>query len=186
MIPTHDAVKFLWEKYNLPEKKQVHSALVARVAVTLAQELAAKGVAIDTHLLSVAALLHDIDKAAPKLPGEGHPDAGVRILKAENMEEVARLVQTHSLHTIVDPALAPKSWEEKILYLADKMVKQEVVGVDGRFALWREERLPPQAAAVLDSCYPKVKALEGEIADILGLTPQEMTKRVSDAILKGR
>jgi putative nucleotidyltransferase with HDIG domain len=184
MIPTRDAAKSLWEKYNLPEKKQEHVTLVAQVANALAQELAAKGITIDTHLLWVAALLHDIDKAVPKLPGERHPDAGVRILQEEHMNEVAHLVRTHPLHAIADPTIAPKSWEEKILYLADKMVKQEVVGVDGRFALWRAESLPPQAVAQLDACYPKVKALESEVAQILGLTPQEMTKRVSDAILK--
>ncbi len=184
MIPSQDAAKILWDKYTLPEKKRAHSALVSRVALMLAQELTKKGISVNADLLVVAALLHDIDKALPKLPGEGHPGGAVRVLTDEGMDEVAQLVKTHSLHTIIDPALAPKSWEEKILYLADKMVKLEVVGVDGRFALWRAESLPPSAAATLNACYPKVKELEKEIADILGLTPEEMTKRATDAILK--
>lgn len=186
MIPTRAAATAFWDTYNLPDAKRGHCALVARVAQVFAHALTAKGIPVNADLVAAAALLHDIDKSVPKLPGERHPDGAVRILTDEGMGEVAALVRTHPLHAIVDPALFPTSWEQKILYLADKMVKQEVVGVDGRFALWRAESLPPQAIAILDACYPKVKALEKEFTDILGLTPQEMTKRVSDAILKGK
>lgn len=185
MIPTQAVAKVLWDTYHLPDAKREHCALVARVAQVFAHALAAKGIPVNAELVAAAALLHDIDKSVLKLPGERHPDGAVRILTDEGMGEVAALVRTHPLHAISDPALAPVSWEQKILYLADKMVKQEVVGVDGRFALWRAESLPPHAIAQLDASYPKVKALEKEIADILGLTPQGMTKHVSDAILKG-
>lgn len=121
---------------------------------------------IDEKLLLAGALLHDIDKAVSGLPGERHPDTGVRILKSEGMEEVASLVQTHPLHAILDPAIAPKTWEEKILYLADKMCKYEEVGVDGRFALWRRENLPSEAVELLDKAYPLVKKLERAILQI--------------------
>ncbi len=158
MIPTEEQAKALWDKYQLPERKRNHVALVAKVALSLAEKRT-----VNKNLLLAGALLHDIDKNIPRLPGERHPDTAVRILREEGMEEVAELVKTHSLHAILDPAICPKTLEEKLLYLADKMVKDEVIGVDARFALWNDEHLPPDVQKILDDSYPKVKELEKEI-----------------------
>lgn len=178
MIPTEIQAKALWDKYALPEKKRLHVALVSRVAIFLATECE-KNIPmlhIDVSLLRASALLHDLDKAIPKLPGEQHPDAVVRILRQEDMKEVAEIVKTHSLHSILDPNIQPKTWEEKLLYLADKMVKLEIITVDERFTLWRDEQLPQDALVVLDACYPEVKKLEKEIMDIIGMSPEDIAK----------
>jgi hypothetical protein len=114
--------------------------------------------------------LHDIDKAIRKLPGERHPDAAVRVLRAEDMNEVADVVKTHPLHAILDPRISPKTPEQKILYLADKMVKYDIVGVDKRFALWAAERLPPEEQRILDESFPKVKKLEQEVFKLARIT----------------
>jgi putative nucleotidyltransferase with HDIG domain len=131
---------------------------------------------VNKKLLLAAALLHDIDKAASRLAGERHPDAAVRILREEGMGEVADLVATHPLHAILDPSISPKTWEQKLLYLSDKMVKYDIVGVDTRFALWNAEKLPPEEQKILDRSYPKVKALEQEVFKTLGITLQEVVK----------
>ncbi len=178
MIPTEEQAKALWEKYKLPKNKRRHVALVARVARFLAQQLTIDNspLTVNQKLLTAGALLHDIDKNAPRLPGERHPDAAIRILKEEGMEEVAALVATHPLHAILDPALEPKSLEEKLLYLADKMVKYDIVGVDERFDLWKSENLPSGAASLLIRAYPKVKALEEEIFSMSGVRLDDMEK----------
>ena len=124
------------------------------------------------------ALLHDIDKNAPKFPGEKHPDAAVRILREEGMGEVADLVKTHSVHAITDPAIAPKTWEEKLLFLADKMVKQDVIGVDARFAQWNEENLPESEITMLKQAYPKVKDLEAEILELVGMESADVLSKL--------
>ena len=180
MIPNNNQVKALWDKYELPEKKRVHCVLVARVAKFLCDKLKTQNpkFKIDEHLLFVSALLHDIDKNIPKLPGEQHPDAAVRVLREEGMEEVAALVNTHPLHTILDPVLVPKTWEEKLLYLADKMVKYEIITVDKRFALWRAEPLSASVRAILDATYPKVKELEKEVFGIIGVAPEEVARLI--------
>ncbi len=171
--------------------------LVAKVAVFLANKLDQLDTfdKLDKKLLVAGALLHDIDKNVKKLPGERHPDAGVRILKEEWMEEVAALVATHSLHTILagsdmiqhrgqafqkgqTPSIAPKTWEEKLLFLADKMVKDDIIGVDARFKLWNEEYLPADEQAILDAAYPKVKELEQEICNMFGLKPEQLVKEI--------
>ena len=177
MIPTEEQCQKLWDKYQLPENKRVHVGLVAKVAKFLARKCqmlnppagrAGAKCKINTELLMAGALLHDIDKNAPKFPGEKHPDAAVRILREEGMGEAADLVKTHPLHAILDPAIAPKTIEEKLLFLADKMVKYEVIGVTARFALWNDEHLPDTQQVILDAAYPKVKKLEKEALDLIG------------------
>ncbi|HUD19400.1 MAG TPA: HD domain-containing protein [Patescibacteria group bacterium] len=177
MIPTEDQAKALWDKYALPEKKRLHVTLVTRVALFLARKSVEAGVVTDINipLLRAAALLHDIDKAIPRLLGEQHPDTAVRVLREEEMSEVAEVVRRHPLHAIVDPTIAPRTPEEKILYLADKMVKFEILTVDKRFQLWRDEQLPREAVEMLDACYPKVKELEKQILGSIGVLPQEVT-----------
>lgn len=174
MIPTEEQAKKLWDTYQLPQAKRVHVTLVARVACFFAERLRTMNIEPRTDLLRAAALLHDIDKAVVKLEGEMHPDTAVRILKVEGMDEVGKIVATHSLHAILDPKIAPTTWEQKLLYLADKMVKYEIITVDKRFALWRAENLPPADVDTLDKTYPKVKQLEKEIFTLIDITPQEV------------
>jgi len=178
MIPTATQIASLWDLHTLPEIKRNHSRLVSRVAVWFARRLIAEeeGIRIHIPLLEAAALLHDIDKAVQKLPHEHHPDAGVRILTNAGFAEVADLVRTHPLHAILDQNIAPKTIEQKLLYLSDKMVKHTIITVDERFALWRNEKLPPEAVEILDASYPKVKELESGICARLHIIPADVAK----------
>ncbi|MEK7543721.1 MAG: HD domain-containing protein [Patescibacteria group bacterium] len=181
MIPTEEQARALWDKYELPEKKRQHVMLVARVAEFLARQIdKATNQQINQSLLQASALLHDIDKNVEKLPGERHPDAGVRILREEGMGEVAEIVKTHSVHAILDPAIIPKTWEEKLLFLADKMVKQEVIGVDARFAQWDAEDLPASEIAMLRRAYPNVKELEKEVFDLIGIEAETCMRMIRE------
>ena len=101
MIPTKDQIIYLWDTYSLPPQKRIHVTLVAQLAVYFAGKIHKP---VDTDLLRAAALLHDIDKAVPRLQGEQHPDTAVRILREEGMGEVAAVIATHSLHSIPDRA----------------------------------------------------------------------------------
>lgn len=181
MIPTEEYCKVLWDKYGLPEGKRGHVALVARVARFLAEHIdKVTKQQMNKPLLHAGALLHDIDKNIPRLPGEMHPDTAVRILTEEGMGEVAALVKTHPLHAILNPAIAPRTIEEKLLYLSDKMVKHEVIGVDARFKLWNDEHLPKDQQAILRAAYPKVKALEKELLGLMGIESEELIRTLKE------
>ena len=185
MIPTTDQARALWKTYALPEKKQKHSLLVARVARWIASRIEQQTrVCIQKQLLYIAGILHDIDKNIPWQTGETHPDAGVRILNELGYTEVARLVKTHPLHAITDVSIAPVTLEEKILYLADKMTKYEIISVDERFRLWNEEHVFATEREVLQHAYPKVKQLEQEVCSLLQMTPEEMLKTCKNDILQ--
>lgn len=190
MIPTIDQIKTLWDKYNLPPEKRKHVVAVAEVAEFIAQKFealrledslrAVSSQQINIQLLLAGALLHDIDKNAEKLPGEKHPDASVRILQEEGMSEVAALVKTHPLHAIIDPSISPKTWEEKILFLADKMCKYEIITVDQRFDLWRAETdMPQEGKEVIKAAYPLVKALEKNFFSLINTQPTQVATLVA-------
>ncbi len=174
MQSTDRIVYMLWEKYALSSKKRVHVTLVAKVADFLACRLSASfsDIHIDLSMLRTAALLHDIDSNVQFLPNETHPDAAVRILRQEGLNEVANIVKTHSLYAILDAGIMPKKWEEKVLYLSDKMVKYEIITVDERFALWKNEQLPRESIEKMNLCYPMVKKLETEIFSYIQLDPR--------------
>ncbi len=184
MIPTVAQAKALWQTYHLPITKQHHSLLVALVSRTFAVYLERyTDIRIQKDLLFVGALLHDIDKKMPNLPGETHPDVVVRVLSDLGYKEVAVLVKTHPLHAILDEQIAPKEWEEKLLFLADKMTKYDVITVDERFRLWNDEYLPIKDQRILDAAYPKVKRLEQEVFHLAHLTSEEVIKIVKNDIL---
>lgn len=181
MIPTRDQIQALWKTHALPPYKQNHCTLVSRVAVWFAGMLLQENAAefIDIPLLEAASLLHDIDKMAQKLPNEHHPDAGVRILTDAGFSEVANIVRTHPLHAILDQNISPRTWEERLLYLSDKMTKHAIITVDERFALWRQESLPADAVRVLNESYPKVKELEKEICGRIHVRPEDVAALVN-------
>lgn len=171
----------LWEKYALSPKKRVHVSQVARVADFLARKLmeTTPDIHINLSLLRISALLHDIDSGVQFLPHEIHPDAAVRILRDEGLPEVADIVKTHSLYSVLDAGIMPQKWEEKVLYLSDKMVKYEIITVDKRFALWRDEQLPPIAVEKMNTCYPIVKKLEFEIFSRIRIDPVHVSSYLS-------
>jgi HD superfamily phosphodiesterase len=180
MLPNRQQCLVLFDKYNLPSQKRVHVEMVTKLALFFADKLIAKGILVNRNLIESAALLHDIDHEVKKLPNERHPDAAVRIINELGFPEIAEVVKKHSLHTILDPNLKPKTWEEKLVYLADKMTKYEVIGVDHRFAMWRRENLPPEALDELIKAYPKVKQLEATIYQICEVSFEEISREMSE------
>lgn len=175
MIPDEQTIFDLWDEYDLPLSKRNHSRLVVQVALFFAKRVSDTiSVSIDTALLYAGAMLHDLDKNIKKSKDEHHPDTGARVLCEKGFGEVADLIKTHSLPSILDQTTAPKTWEEKLLFLSDKMVKHDIITVDERFRLWRKENLPQDAIIELDAAYPLVKVLEKEVFDIIGISAKDV------------
>lgn len=178
MIPTHQQCLKLFDVYQLPSLKRIHVEAVAKLAIYIAQAIQTKNptITINVELLEAAALLHDIDKNIPRKSGEQHPQTAVRVLTELGFVEVAKVVAHHSVHFILDERTAPKTWEEKILFLADKMTKYEVIGVEHRFKLWYKENLPKEVMMQLETALPKVKQLEDELLGLAGTTEADVVR----------
>jgi len=184
MIPSGETIAKLWDVHGLPEEKKHHCRLVAGLAMYMVEQIQEKqAIAIQKNLVYASALLHDIDKKMENLPGEQHPDAAVRMLTELGMQEIARMVQSHPLHAILDERIAPKTIEEKILFLSDKMVKHDVISVEERFRLWEKESLDEHERSVLVRAYPKVKQLERILLGMMQLRSDEVILGCKTSIL---
>ena len=58
--------------------------------------------------------------------------------------------------------------------MEDKIVKYEILDLEKRLNLWREEQLPKEAVKELELAYPKVKQLEYDICSLIGVLPSEI------------
>lgn len=110
-----------------PEPTRRHCAVVAELAVEIAERLVAKGVSIDIDAVRAGALLHDIAKVEPD-----HAAAGARYVAAFGFADVARIVADH-MELAFEPGQPID--ERHLVFLADKLIKGERrVSLDERFA----------------------------------------------------
>jgi len=179
IIPSNDQIYALWDMYSLPSNKRTHCQKVHDVASVLTDALLKKGIEVNKPLVLSAALLHDLDENMEKEPGDRHPDAVVRVLKEKGMGEIADLVQKHPVHAILDGNISPKTIEEKVLYLADKMTKYDVVTVNKRFELWKTSHVTQEDQIMLEKAYPLVKQLEQEIFSKIDMRPEDIAHLLS-------
>lgn len=110
-----------------PEPTRRHCAVVAELAVEIADRLVAKGVPIDVDAVRAGALLHDIAKGQAD-----HAVAGARHVAAFGFADIADIVGAH-----MAVAFGPGDPldERHLVFLADKLVRGEQrVSLEDRFA----------------------------------------------------
>ena len=165
-IPTRQqSFELLWH-HNIPQNVIRHSIAVSRLAEEVAQNYIKKHpkAKINLELLDRACLLHDISKIAAIQKGknEDHGELGYELLKKHGYPEVAIIVRKHPLHCILDAKRKPKSLEEKILFYADKRVKDnKVVTLKERLSDLRKRY--PEYKAGINKSGPLVLKLEMEL-----------------------
>src|SRR5690348_16311409 len=110
-----------FDRYRYPEWLRRHSSVVGAIATRLAEAHAAAGGDLDVGQVVLGAYLHDIGKS-PLLSGDGreHHVLGPLVLAAERLGELAELARRHPVYAPRDPATAPRSLAEKIVYYADR------------------------------------------------------------------
>lgn len=183
-IPDEKRCLELLDEYRLPEGIVEHSRLVAEVAVFLAEAVnraaASRGAAVvpvDVELVRAGALLHDIGKTTAWVVAPNHAENGARIVEKEGHAELAEIVRRHLVDAVLEPARALRTWEEKLVFYADKVVTRQVLPVVERFADLRKRY--PKLNELFDRAEPLVLELENEIFAGLGLTPEELPRRFS-------
>jgi HD superfamily phosphodiesterase len=183
MIPSMQRCHDLWDTYTFPVIKRKHVNAVLSVATAYGRHIEKNNpeIILNWPLITAGCLLHDIDKAVEKLPGEKHPDASVRILKGEGCDEtLLRLVKRHSLHMIFDQSNHPETLEEKLVYLSDKSAKYEPIGIEKRFELWNKEHMTEESQSLLKQSYQKVVALRDELVTFAHTTEKTILDEAMD------
>ncbi len=192
-ILTPEQIKRFYTEYHTPFHVIQHCHTVANFAVKVAQILSTKGIPIDIDLIKQASLLHDVvryvdfksfepdtwkfevtaeDKAfwinmRNVHAGRHHAAVGAEILEKHGLPKTAKIVGKHDFLSIEKGF---DSWEEKIMYYADKRAKHDsIVPLYERLEDGRQRNFPHlvnnECAHELDE---KVFALEKEIFHALG------------------
>ncbi len=160
----------LLEKHGVPENVIRHSLRVRDVAVFLAEKLNGKGEEINIEQIESGALLHDIAKIRTLETGEDHGLEASRVLREEGFEEVAEIAEKHMLFAVLKENLVA-SWEEKIVWYADKRVDHDkIVSLEKRFQKLVERYAgnDKEKAIKIKSCLVPAKKIEKEIFSITG------------------
>jgi putative nucleotidyltransferase with HDIG domain len=128
-IPTKEESLEILNKNKTPSNVISHCEAVCKVAEDIADKLIAKGIKVNKNLVIAAALLHDVEREK-----EDHVDEGAKLLKNIGFPEVAEVISKHSLYRIEETLRQPKTYEEKIVFYADKRcVGNKIVSLKERF-----------------------------------------------------
>lgn len=191
------------KEYRVPLHIRKHMSAVADIAMFIGQRLIKYGHKLDLKSLRQAALLHDFLKICdfPKLNmdyfTESYTDediafwngiiekyhkykhiiAAYKVLKSRNELKIATIIKKHGFTSIIAKSEEdrPITWEEKVLYYADKRVLhhgtvtlQERID-DGRRRYYKGKFSPHE-----DAAFKALRELEIEICKAADISPADI------------
>lgn len=163
-----------FDRYRYPDWLRTHSRVVGAIAARLAAAHAAAGHDLDVPAVELGALLHDIGKS-PLLAGDprDHNVLGPLVLAAEGRPELADLARRHPVYAPRDPATAPRTLAEQIVYYADRRGGQRVMSLEERI----DEQLArhPELAHLRADDLAMAKSIERDVFAGIGLRPEELS-----------
>lgn len=170
-----------------PSNLLAHIQLVASIAYQMALWLELAGERVDPLLAHRGGLLHDLAKVAPARPGEADIDHGLRaaqMLNSRQQPALAEIAARHLLPRIMDAEAGPKTWEQKMVYFADKLVEGgRIVPVEERMEAL--EKRYPQHAEGTRAAAPAILALQEELCRAMGVPVEELIARLEQALRGG-
>jgi putative nucleotidyltransferase with HDIG domain len=187
-LPTHKQCLRMLKEHRVPSHIVRHSLTVAKLAVFLSERLKEKGLPVDVALVDRACLLHDIFRICELEKTEAHEDAAYNLLK-EKYPVLALTVKKHRYSALLDEKERPRTWEEKLVYYADKRVmhdrivplKERLEEAHKRYAGLRRANVKPTLDTTkIDGLIYK---LEKEIFTKISLDPLDVT---ADLVRPGR
>ena len=211
-LPTRKECLALLAEYHVPPHIVSHSKAVAKLAVFLARRLNENGAAVDVTLLKGACLLHDLlrvldfkesdynrfERTLPeeekakwqrlraKYKASSHEDAACDILR-EQYPALALAIKRHRYMALLDDKDHPNTWEEKLLYYADKRVMHErIVPLKERLAEGHKRNVflhGSEAQSKINTAKvdPLIYEMEKEIFEKIKLDPLEVTDEFIDS-----
>lgn len=178
-IPHLETALAVLASYDLPDGIVVHSRGVARVARAAAELLAGAGIPVDADLVEASALLHDIDKLETRRSGEPHGIVGARWLTEAGYPELAMPVASHPIGCLLDEDRFPRGWPSVLVSIADRHVTDAFVTIDQRVDdLLRRY---PDDRVLIELARRPAHALEGELAEVVGLSSEDLVERLRAA-----
>ncbi|MEW6522703.1 MAG: GNAT family N-acetyltransferase [Bacillota bacterium] len=174
-VPTPVECHRLLERYRVHPGIVAHGRLTAEVAALLAAGLRQAGVPINTQVVRAGALLHDIGKAVDP---QHHHRASRLVLESEGWPVLGPVAERH-LTGLILTGEGPQTWEEKLVFYADKVCTGKVLSLQERV-----EDLClryPGHAAEFRQALPAILALEEEIFQYLPWGPEDLVNRLEES-----
>jgi uncharacterized protein len=201
---TEDILQEIIKKHRVPVHVQKHMKKVAAVALYLGQLIKQRGGNVNLIFLRQAALLHDVfkicdfkilnfDQFDQKISEEdiqfwnslinsygniGHIKAAENMLNKIGEHEIATIIRKHRFDGLIDEKDRPTTWEEKLLYYADKRVRHDKITsiaerlIDGRKRYFPGGKIPQNDDQVEKALYE----LEKEICSNADIKPEEINE----------
>lgn len=172
------------QRYGASHGVLQHVQTVAAVSYLLACWLRQGGQQIDPILAHRGALLHDIAKlpALRQGPGSDHARMAREILAQEfHQPQIAEIADRHMITASADDPRYPRTWEEKIVHYADKLAEgAQLVALEERLASLQQRY--PGSAREIAAGTPALQALQAEICAGIGCAPEELMRRLAEAL----
>ena len=128
-IPTKKGCLKILAEHNIPANIIAHVQAVCDFSMRVCNVLERRKIKANRKLVQAAALLHDIKKVT----SQQHEIDGAELVRQLGYPEVAEAIKRHGLARL-DSGLAPRTWEEKIVFYSDKRLNgSKLVTVDERF-----------------------------------------------------
>ncbi len=160
-----------------------HVSNVAAISYQIANWMRKKGYSINSILAHRGGFLHDLAKLKDESQ-KNHAELAAEILRDKNQMELSEIARKHLIGNLMSENTRPRTWEEKIVNYADKLSEgSSVVSLDER--LQALQRRYPAFAEKIQNNTPLIKALEMEILEPLGLTPEIFLKDLKSALFNG-
>jgi hypothetical protein len=166
-----------YRRYRYPDWLETHSRVVGAIAETLLAARRPGAAQIDAEAVVLASYLHDVGRS-PLLAGDPreHNVLSGLVLAAEGLDRCVELARRHAIYTVLDPTLAPRTAEEKLVYVADRRGGQAVEALEQRAQ--DTARRNPKYAAEIERAIPLAQAIEREVFADVSFAPDELADNV--------
>ena len=163
-----------------------HVQAVAASAYQMALWLRANGQTVDPVLTHRGGLLHDLGKIKTLRGQSGglpHGEYGAQLLEGWGFPQLAEIARRHMLFAIHEPAKAPRTLEEKLVYFCDKLVEgtrivplaERINKLSIRYA---------QDEAKINACLPTLHAMQHDLCRTMHIPDEELAPRLAKSLLE--
>ena len=177
IAPSIDQCYKLLKEYNVPAHIILHSEMVRKVAVFLADELNKQGENLSIPEIEAAALLHDITKMEGIKTRHDHAQTGKRLLVKLGFNRIGEIMAKHI--KLQEGRNSRLLSEEEIINYSDKRVMHtRVVTLEDRFVDLRKrygsKSLDKNATERIRALERETYELENKIFSKLDFSPEEL------------
>ena len=164
----------------------MHVQMVAFTAYQLAVWLRLAGERVDPLLTHRGALLHDLAKlsacqSSHRSSHISHGKLAALRLEGYGQSTLAEIARRHMLFCVLDNEAIPETWEQVLVYFADKLVEgAAITGYEVRLAALQVRY--PGIDDRLEQTRAHIETMQSNICQILGCSSGELITQLQDAV----